>query len=254
MKKDFKMVVLAGKGNSTWVLLNAIKSEFTIDKVFIEDSPSAYRIWWRRICRFGIFAASGQMLFLLYYVIQRCLCKNRIDNILKNANRVCLHDHDMEMVDSVNSFRVCSVLREMNPDVVIVNGSRILSENVLMSCNAVFLNMHAGITPMYRGVHGGYWALANNDPEHCGVTVHLVDRGVDTGGILYQARIEPTPEDCFATYPSLQLVAGIPLMMQAIRDASGGNLRIQPSHGVSKQYYHPTLWNYLVRRWRSKAR
>ena len=42
--------------------------------------------------------------------------------------------------------------------------------------------MHAGITPQYRGVHGGYWAVVNNDPEHCGVTIHFVDKGIDTGG------------------------------------------------------------------------
>jgi folate-dependent phosphoribosylglycinamide formyltransferase PurN len=196
----------------------------------------------------------GQILFLLYLAIQRFLFKNRINKIINDANLICINKHDFELVDSVNSNKVCLALQEINPAVVIVNGTRILSEKVLRSCNACFLNIHAGMTPMYRGVHGGYWALAKNDLANCGVTVHLVDKGVDTGGVLYQARIEPTSEDCFATYPYLQLIAGIPLLMQAIRDARDGNLRVHPSRGASKLYYHPTLWGYFVRRWRSGVR
>ena len=46
---------------------------------------------------------------------------------------------------------------------MVVNGTRILSRRMLESIDAVFLNMHVGITPKYRGVHGGYWALANGD-------------------------------------------------------------------------------------------
>jgi methionyl-tRNA formyltransferase len=41
------------------------------------------------------------------------------------------------------------------------------------SINSKFVNIHVGITPKYRGVHGTYWALVNNDVENSGVTVHL---------------------------------------------------------------------------------
>ena len=74
------------------------------------------------------------------------------------------------------------------------------------------INMHAGITPRYRGVHGGYWALAEQHPEWVGTTVHLVDPGIDTGGILAQATFEVTGEDTIATYPDLHLVHGLPLL------------------------------------------
>ncbi len=53
--------------------------------------------------------------------------------------------------------------------------------------------MHAGITLRYRGVHGGYWALAEQHPEWVGTTVHLVDPGIDTGGILAQSTFERVP-------------------------------------------------------------
>ena len=53
---------------------------------------------------------------------------------------------------------------------------------LLEAVPAVFLNTLAGITPSYRGVHGAYWALVQRQPDACGVTVHLVDAGIDTGG------------------------------------------------------------------------
>jgi hypothetical protein len=75
--------------------------------------------------------------------------------------------------------------------------------------NTTMINIHCGLTPKYRGVHGGYWALAQDDRAMCGVTIHLVSPGVDTGDILAQRTIEPTSADNFATYPHLQLAAAM---------------------------------------------
>jgi methionyl-tRNA formyltransferase len=109
--------------------------------------------------------------------------------------------------------------------------------------------MHAGITPQYRGVHGAYWALVQNDRDHCGVTVHLVDKGIDTGGILFQCLIETTRQDNFITYPYLQFGEGLSLMREAIEAAEQNNLQpIKHSSGNSRLWYHPTIWQYLYLR------
>jgi methionyl-tRNA formyltransferase len=106
--------------------------------------------------------------------------------------------------------------------------------------------MHAGITPLYRGVHGGYWALAMGDRDHCGGTVHLVDPGIDTGEIVAQALIHPTPADNFTTYPVLQIAAGLPLMIDAVRAALAVTLRRRAARaGASRLWSHPTLGQYL---------
>ena len=146
----------------------------------------------------------------------------------------------------MNAPATLDALQRLAPRVVVVAGTRIISGSVLDAVEAPFLNMHAGITPRYRGVHGGYWALASDDREHCGVTVHIVDRGVDTGAVIAQARIEPTTHDSFATYPLLQLVAGLPLLVDAVRAALGGRLEQVPTSGPSRQWYHPTAWGYLA--------
>src|SRR5262249_22864046 len=108
-----------------------------------------------------------------------------------------------------------------------------------------FINYHAGITPKYRGVHGGYWAQAEGDPGNFGVTVHLVDRGIDTGEVLYQERLAPSADDNYSTLPYLQLGAALPLLERAARDAVNGTLRPEKLDLPSKLWSHPTLWQYI---------
>jgi methionyl-tRNA formyltransferase len=180
--------------------------------------------------------------------LQQIISLNRLDT--SEIPGSCTID-----VASVNSDVTIDELWRYSPRVVIVNGTRIIQERVLQSVDAIFLNTHAGITPMYRGVHGGYWALASGDPVNCGVTVHKVDKGIDTGSIVAQATITPTTEDTFATYPFLQIATAIPILKQAVSDALAGNLsEIAPLPGKSKLWTHPTAWQYLKTRIRTGIR
>ena len=90
-------------------------------------------------------------------------------------------------IGSVNAQACRTALRELSPDVVVVYGTRIIKRETLRCVAAPFINYHAGVNPKYRGQNGAYWARSQRDPAHAGVTVHLVDEGVDTGDVLYQA-------------------------------------------------------------------
>ncbi len=151
-------------------------------------------------------------------------------------------------VNSINEDHVLELLQKIQPDLVIVNGTRIISKKILNAIQCPFINTHTGITPMYRGVHGGYWALVNNDRENCGVTIHLVDAGIDTGGCLYQAQIAPTKEDTFVTYPLLQTAQALDILTKAVGDALQNNLKICNKSGRSELWYHPSIGQYFYNR------
>ena len=102
-----------------------------------------------------------------------------------------------------------------------------------------------GVTPKYRGVHGGYWALAMNDNENCGVTVHIVDQGIDTGGVLYQGLIHANESDNFNTYPIHQIAKAIPLMKTALDDVKNNCINIKDGIHPSRLWYHPTILEYI---------
>jgi folate-dependent phosphoribosylglycinamide formyltransferase PurN len=152
------------------------------------------------------------------------------------------------------------LLRGLGPAVVVVNGTRIISDAILREVPCPFVNIHAGITPGYRGVHGGYWALAEGRPEMAGTTVHLVDAGIDTGRVLAQAYFTPTRSDSIATYPYLHLADGLPLLVEQVERILAGDTLpdVGPAHGghdvESRLRWHPTLWGYIWTRIRLRVR
>lgn len=252
------IVMLVGKDPVSNIIYHALAQTFPIDVVIREEKPPISGFLRRRLKKLGFSKVAGQLLFaagivpVVTYRSRRRLQQITSLNLLDTSEipTSCTID-----VASVNSDVTITELRRLSPRVVIVNGTRIIQERVLNSVDAIFLNTHAGITPMYRGVHGGYWALASRDPMNCGVTVHRVDKGIDTGSIVAQATITPTPEDTFATYPFLQIASAIPLLKKAVGDALAGNLsEIAPPPGKSRLWTHPTAWHYLKTRIRTGIR
>jgi folate-dependent phosphoribosylglycinamide formyltransferase PurN len=206
----------------------------------------------RRVEKLGVVSVLGQLAFRSVVVPQLARAsRQRIRGICDAHGlvRAPIAEPFIERVPSVNSEDARRALRALSPRVVVVNGTRIISSETLASVGVPFVNTHAGITPLYRGVHGAYWALATEDRAHCGVTVHLVDRGIDTGGILGQAPISPTPADNFVTYPYLQYAAALPLLRRAITDLLEGKVELRPAPaGASRLWSHPTLSEYLRNR------
>ncbi|WP_077480483.1 formyl transferase [Rhodanobacter sp. C06] len=228
-------------------MYNALASEVEVLAVVVERKPSARGMIRYRVRQLGWFTVIGQLAFIAFNRLLARLQRRRSDElILRYGLQAALPPADItRRVDSVNSTAVRRLLKKLDPDAVVVNGTRIVSRKVIDCIRRPFLNTHAGITPRYRGVHGGYWALVHDDAEHCGVTVHLVDAGVDTGGVLYQQQIHVEDSDGFNTYPLHQLAAGIPLMKQALRDVVDGHLTSRDGVGPSRLWYHPTLGQYL---------
>ncbi|HSZ72940.1 MAG TPA: formyl transferase, partial [Cytophagaceae bacterium] len=142
-------------------------------------------------------------------------------------------------------------LTDFKPDFILINGTRILKKSLLDRFSVPVINIHAGITPMYRGVHGGYWALACNDPHNFGATIHLVDPGVDTGQILKHVRTTPSAKDNFYTYPLLQFALAIKELPGVVEQylLSGKFSEIksfQPT--FSKLWFYPTIFEYIYYR------
>jgi folate-dependent phosphoribosylglycinamide formyltransferase PurN len=243
------IVILAGKGSSTNILYNSLKENFEIKKVIIEERESMEIFLKRRIEKFGLSKVIGQVLFKLIIVpLLKIISRKRVLELKGkfNLDNSGIDKSDIINVHSVNSDDTVKILKELNPGLVIVSGTRIISDKVLNNIPAKFINVHAGITPLYRGVHGAYWALVGKDAKNCGVTVHFVDAGIDTGDILGQGIIDPSEDDNFVTYPLLQLAKGIELLKRAVNDVINDRADIKsPPEGQSRLWSHPTVFEYI---------
>lgn len=247
---DPRVVLLAQEGQSTTLVYHALRSAGMDVHVLIETPTTTRRLLRMRMRTQGVVRVLGQVLFHVFIAIpltRRSAARRRTLVELAGASLAPIPAESIRRIPSVNHGDCPATIAELAPDVVVINGTRILAARTIAAIGKPTINMHAGITPMYRGVHGGYWALVMNDHAHCGVTVHLVDAGVDTGAVLAQALIHPGPEDDFSTYPTLQTLAGLPLLVEAVRRPQ----RILPTTAgsESRRWYHPTLFTYLRHRW-----
>lgn len=254
---DKKIIMIVGDWNYPKMVYNNLKSDFDIENIIVDRGESSSKLLKRRIKRLGVIHVIGQLLFRIIAVTYiNKTSKKRFQEIL-DVNNIKESDYDVEKtteVSSINSHEGRALLKSLSPDIVVIVTTRILSKKTLESVNAKFINIHSGITPKYRGLHGAYWALINKDKENCGVTVHLVDEGIDTGNILYQDNITDsiTSKDNFMTYTYLQLGKALPLLKKSILDIQSNNLKtiVNTKEQINnKLYYHPTLWFYLFNRW-----
>lgn len=249
-----RLTVLATSGRSTTILLNWLHDRgFRDVSVILEDPVPRSAMIRFRIRKLGLWTAFGQILFqaMVVPILSRRAVR-RLNNVMAEhglRNDAPTMDHVIQ-VPTVNGDQAVAYLRESAPDVVLVSGTRILRHNVLTSVVCPFLNIHAGITPKYRGVHGGYWALRENDAEDFGATIHIVDEGVDTGKVLAHCRTTPTADDSFATYPLLQQAACFPTLETLLSEPEQLS-EVQQSAckthcDIGRQWFHPTLWQYLA--------
>ena len=240
----------------TNIIANALRARFGDFPVIYEESVSGFKLVRQRAKRIGYIRTAGQILFIQTIARWLRICSRA--RIAEIERQYALHATpvagNVHYVKSINDVAVIDLLKAIRPEIVVVFGTRIIGRSVLDAVPARFINMHAGITPGFRGSHGAYWALATGHPELAGVTIHWVDPGIDTGGIVKQARIEIGPRDNFITYSYLQLGAGLPLLLQAVEEALCGEVREEPLPGHlaagSNLYHHPTVWSYLACRLR----
>lgn len=76
----------------------------------------------------------------------------------------------------------------LKSDIYVVFGSSyIKGELVDFLVEQKAINIHAGVSPYYRGCDCNFWALYDDNPHLVGSTIHLLSKGLDSGPILYHA-------------------------------------------------------------------
>lgn len=249
--KKIKIILLVRDCDSSRIVYSFLSNFYTIEKIVVEENISRLKQFKKRIRLIGIFKAIGQIAFMLFvFPFIKLLSQKRKNEILKQNGLMNsdLPEDKMIRVKSLNSETTRKLLSEMQPDLIIVNGTRIISKKTLNSVDAPFINIHTGITPAFRGVHGGYWAIAKGNKKLFGATIHYVDPGVDTGGIIEQVFTEPMSTDNFYTYPYLQYAAALPAMKSVVQMFSEGERPVEKQPVVTESFlwYHPTIFQWLA--------
>ncbi|MDW8396407.1 MAG: methionyl-tRNA formyltransferase [Anaerolineae bacterium] len=123
---------------------------------------------------------------------------------------------------------VVQQLRALSPDVIVVAAfGQILRPDVLEIPPHGCVNVHASLLPRWRGASPVSAAIAAGDTV-TGVTLMLMDAGLDSGPILAQ-RAEPIrPEDTTGTLTARLAELGAQLLIETLPLWLGGAIAPQP--------------------------
>jgi len=252
-KMNNKIAIICTDSDASRILYHSLSKDFNILKVIFEDKVSISKRIKSRYYKLGLKKVIGQLLFqLIIYPFLKINSKKRVNEIIE-TNNVSVKPIPIDKVirlKSINSEECRKVLQDLDLALILVNGTRIINIKTLNCVSIPFVNTHVGVTPRYRGVHGGYWSLVDNGGKYFGVSIHLVDKGIDTGSILGQSIFSPSFSDSFVTYPYLQMINALNIHKKIIPEILKGDYTVLKSlcELDSRQWYHPTFIDYLLNR------
>lgn len=159
--------------------------------------------------RLAVFASgNGSNFSALYEAYQSgklsaemvCLiCDQREALVIERAKKVGLPYYIVERFSneakSTYESRLLKILRAEQVDYLVLAGfMRILGTTLLTAYPQKIINIHPSLLPKYPGKQAIRDAYEDQARE-IGVTLHLVDQGIDTGPIIYQEKLECLPGD-----------------------------------------------------------
>jgi methionyl-tRNA formyltransferase len=93
----------------------------------------------------------------------------------------------------ITDGRAAARLAEIQPDLLLLSGAPILPEELFTIPRFGTVNIHWGLSRRYRGNHTLFYPLCRREYDAIGVTLHRVDRGIDTGPVIAERQLVVDP-------------------------------------------------------------
>jgi methionyl-tRNA formyltransferase len=123
----------------------------------------------------------------------------------------------------------------------------IIAEDILVLPPKGFINFHYGKLPQYRGAEPVFTQVLLQEKEPA-LTVHVVDKGIDSGGILLQEIFEYNEDDTYASLQNKLANAGAKVIGSVIKILSFGKYIPSIPQDECKAAYHskPTAADLMI--------
>lgn len=180
----------------------------------------------------------GLQFFTFYtclYIFNKFIKQNTIDSIAE-ANGVEV----IKLIGSINEQKNIDRIYSYNADLLIsVAANEIFKRPLLNLFPQGCLNLHTSLLPKYRGLMPTFWALRNNE-QYTGVTVFIVDEGIDSGPIVEQHKVEIGKKTQRELILATKLI-GVQLIEMAVNKIVNNELDLQENNADDATYFqYPT--------------
>ena len=117
--------------------------------------------------------------------------------------------------DNLSDPNFLNLIKSLAVAVFIVVAFRILPEALFSIPQFGAVNLHASLLPRYRGAAPIQWALINGESK-TGLTTFIIQKRVDTGGILLQEEVAIDPDDTADDLSGRMSQAGAELLVKTL--------------------------------------
>ncbi|MFQ3658254.1 MAG: methionyl-tRNA formyltransferase [Anaerolineae bacterium] len=144
--------------------------------------------------------------------------------------------HGIPCMQPVKLREVKDWLRAQDADLFVVAAfGQILPQSVLDMPKHGCLNVHGSLLPRWRGAAPIHAAIRAGDAE-TGITIMLMDAGLDTGPMLTKASTPITADDTSATLHDRMAALGASLLIETIPPYLNGEITPQPQDDALATY------------------
>jgi len=141
-----------------------------------------------------------------------------------------------------------AMVRRLKPQLVVsFNYIHIIKEDILQLLNGRIVNLHISYLPWNRGSSPNVWSFIDDTPK--GVTIHVLERGLDTGAVIAQRAVDfDEGEDTLATSYQKLTDAIISLFKEHWGHILSGNYEAKPQQGKGSYHTKKDLARFLAGR------
>lgn len=119
-----------------------------------------------------------------------------------------------------NGKKLIRILKERNPDYIIMIGGGVLSAETIQCARIGVLNAHPGLLPWARGVDVIAASLLAD--VALGVTLHYIDEGIDTGPVIRRCLLPVGEERSLAELSRVGELLSAAMLHRAARQIMSG--------------------------------
>lgn len=168
-----------------------------------------------------------------------------LKNLLKKEKLSTYTGHVLK-VGNINDFEIVEYLKKTRPDIVIVFGTSII-KNEILSLPIKFINIHFSILPYYRGSKPEFWQFFNKDYDKVGITLHIIEKNVDTGPILCQAHTHVNTDDNYITIRYKNLKTAVDLVKNNLQKIETNLIAPNPQNLDNVKTYNFKMFSHDIR-------
>jgi methionyl-tRNA formyltransferase len=201
--------------------------------VVFEPSPLGKKVGMAGRAR-ALMRVFGPAYFVRYavrFAAARLNPARRLSRILER-----FHVPSITLEGNINSKSSLDALRALEPDLLIsVAGNQIFRRPLIDLAAKGCLNLHTALLPKYRGLMPTFWVMKNREKE-TGVSVFLVDEGIDSGPIVVQKRV-PVDTNRLEELIRQTKVIGMDAVWEAVEKIRDGDPELIPNPEAEKTYF-----------------